>query len=122
MPKGISLMAVVHVVLIVYIALGLGMQIKLRYKMGYGLEDGPTSLARTVRDYAPVLFVFPVSWAVFSLRRWKRNGTDLDESGTMMVTGLAVVAALLLIAFLGTLSVWLPGSLIQSVPPKTERS
>ena len=116
MPKGISLMAVVQTILVVYMALGLALQISLRYKIGRGMEDGPPSLARTVRDYAPALFLIPIGWAMFAFRRWKQNDTDLKESGLMMASGLAVALALLFLALLATLSVWLPGSLVGAIP------
>ncbi|MEZ5323600.1 MAG: hypothetical protein R3F19_00825 [Verrucomicrobiales bacterium] len=111
-------MAVVHVVIVVYMALGLAAQIKVRYKIGYGLDDAPPSLGRALRDYAPVVFVVPVTWAVFAFKRWRRNGADLLESGIVMGTGLAVAFSLFFIAFLGTISVWSKGSLIQAkLPP-----
>lgn len=113
-------MTVIHVVIVVYMALGLAAQIKIRYKIGYGLEEAPPSLGRTVRDYAPVLFVIPVGWALFAFHRWKRSGTDLSDSGWIMVTGVVVACGLCLLAFLGTVSIWSKGSLIQVKSPPNE--
>ena len=116
MPKGISLMTIVHVIIIVYMSLGLAAQIKVRFKVGLDMVDAPPIFGRTVRDYSPALFSFPLGWAAFALRRWHREGTDLFQPGstTLTLTGLSVLAALLAIAYIGTISIWTTGSLIQA--------
>ena len=97
-------MTLIHVIIIVYMTFGLAVQIKIRYKIGYGMEDSPPSLARTIRDYSPVLFIIPMVWAAFAFRRWKKNGTDLDESTHMMLSGISIAGGLLILAVIGTIS------------------
>ena len=50
MPKGYSFMALIQVIVITEIALGMGIIIKVRYKIGWGLDDRPPSPGRTLRD------------------------------------------------------------------------
>jgi hypothetical protein len=113
-------MALIHVIIISYMALGLGVQIKGRYKIGLGLEDAPPSLGRALRDYAPVLFIVPATWSFAAFRRWRKYGTDLPESASMMISGISVACVLLFLAFLGTISVWSQGSLLQAPSPRGE--
>lgn len=110
MRRGLALLAAIQVALVVYCVLGVGIQLKLRapdYDFSFAGWDPQQRFAvpRAVRDYGLLLLALPLAWYL-AAQYFHRSDVSRFSDRSLLVSGGGLCFALLILAFIATLKIW----------------
>lgn len=112
----ITRLALFQCLAVFYSVLLVGLIVKIRFG-----SPAPPIFATHLRDYGFLLLVLPVGWLLWACLSANRPLPGTGEFGPILISGLALLALLIFVACIGTLSAILPGSTVRAMPvPSTE--
>ena len=116
MQSSITRLALYQYLVVFYCIVAMGVLLKIRFG-----SPAPNIFATYLRDYGFLLLLFPSAWLIWasiSAHDPRANSGDLPP---ILVTGLILLGFLVFVAFLGTMSAFVRGSLVQAAPTPRPR-
>ena len=111
MQSAITRLALFQFLAVFYSILCVGLILKLRFG-----SPAPQIFATHLRDYGVLLLLLPAAWLTWASVSAHRPLAGTGDIGPILLSGLILLGLLVFLAFIGTMSAILPGSLVRVVP------
>jgi len=111
MQSAITRLALFQFLVVVYSVLFVCLIEKIRFG-----SHIPQIFATHLRDYGFLLLLLPAAWLVVACVCGNRPRAGVGDLGPILLSGLFLLGLLIFVAFIGTLSAILPGSLVTIAP------
>ena len=111
MSSALVRLALLQFVTVIYCILVVGLIVKARFG-----SPAPPFFASYLRDYGAFLLLAPTAWCIWGALQVHRPRADSGDDGIVFLSGIILFAALVFVAFLGTISASSYRSLIIAVP------
>ena len=117
MQRTITRLALFQCLAILYSVLFVGLILKISFG-----SPAPPIFATHLRDYGFLLLALPVAWLVWAGRSANQPLPGTGEFGPILLSGLMLLAILVGVAVIGTMSAMVSGSRPPSPPPPPTHS
>ena len=112
MQRTITRLALFQCLTILYSVLFVGLLVKI--SLG---SPAPPIFATHLRDYGFLLLALPFAWLVWACRSANQPLPGTGELGPILVSGFLLLAILMCVAVIGTMSAIVSGSSARHPPP-----
>ena len=111
MSSALVRLALLQFVTVIYCILVVGLIVKTRFG-----SPAPAFFASYLRDYGVLLLLLPTTWCVWGALHTHRPRADSGDAGIVFLSGIILFAALVFVAFVGTISASSYRSLVMAAP------
>lgn len=97
-PRRLALVFALQIMTCVYVVLGVGAVIKARQLGDSDIYLPMSGFSLWIKAHGWLLMTLPIAWYWFHVRSWIKSGSDMAFLAKVLVSGLAVLALLFVLA------------------------